>query len=196
MGRRTFLLLLSKRTTMALILMMVALILGTSKDLLAGGLLSLFKMAGSINPSVVQGFAAVVSGIALFLLIASVCMFIFGYIVSRLHYNNYTFTLEEFDIRLKKGLLDIKEISIPYRQIQNVDISKTVWYQMFGVSRLVLITAGHEEDARDETDTVFDPIDADIAEEVRQILQRRIGVQIVEGQEQADKENQESRPVV
>ena len=171
LGRKTFLLMLSKKTGTALIFIFVALALGMNKDL--------------FGPKI----APAVSTAAFAILLIGFIMFVIGYGISRLKYKNFTFTLEEFDIKLKQGLFNIKEISLPYRQIQSVDISRTLAYQFFGVSRLVMITAGHEEDNMknpDETDTVFDPIDADLAEEVRQTLQRKIGVQIIEGTKLAD----------
>jgi len=171
LGRKTFLLMLSKKTGTSLILLFLALALGMNKDLFGPKL------------------APTISTIAFAILLIAFIMFVFGYLISRLKFKNYTFTLEEFDIKLKQGLFNTKEISLPYRQIQSVDISRTLAYQFFGVSRLVMITAGHEEENvknHDETDTVFDPIDADLAEEVRKTLQRKIGVQVIEGTTKAD----------
>lgn len=100
-----------------------------------------------------------------------------------MYYRNYTFTLEDYGIKMKKGIFYTKEISIPYRQIQNVNVNRSMIYQMFRISRLVIITAGEDDNKGamgESTDSVFDPIDADIAEEIRSLLQKKIGVQIVE----------------
>lgn len=181
LGHKTFILFLSKKTTTSLVLLCVAVILGMSKDIVAQGLVSFMKLAGTVNPGAIQAISDATSGFALALLLISIIMFIVGYIISKIHYNNYTFTLEEFDLKLKRGLFNVKEISLPYRQIQSVDITRTLFHQFFGVCRLVMITAGHEDEKEhDETDTVFDPIDTDLAEEVRLFLQRKIGIQIVE----------------
>ncbi len=170
LGRKTFLVHLSKKTSTSIILIFLALAIGMNKDIFG------LKLAPAIS-----------TGAFVLLLIAFI-MFVIGYGISRLKYKNYTFTLEEFDIKLKKGLFNIEEVSLPYRQIQSVDITRSLAYRFFGVSRLVMITAGNEDDKKDhdETDTVFDPIDADLAEEVRQTLQRKIGVQIIEGTKVAD----------
>ncbi len=95
----------------------------------------------------------------------------------------------QFGLKLRRGVFSQKEISLPYRQIQDIDIARTVAHRIFGVSRLVMITAGHESpEAHDQTDTAFDPIDKALAEEVRAFLERKIGVQIIEGTVQADTE--------
>ena len=53
-----------------------------------------------------------------------------------------------------------------------------------------MISAGHEDPVeKDDTDTAFDPIDKDLAEEVRLELERKIGVQVVQGEKEADQEN-------
>ena len=188
LGRKTFLLLFFKRTTVALVLLFVALILGMGKDIVAEGLVGLVTAMGSHASTLAPTISSYVSGVALVFLLLSVVLFAFGYAMSRLEHVNYTFTMEEFDLKLKRGILNIKEVSIPYRQIQSVDITRPIAYQLFGVSRLVMITAGHDDkkDGHDETDTVFDPIDTDLAEEIRLMLQRKIGVQVIQGTTQAD----------
>jgi uncharacterized membrane protein YdbT with pleckstrin-like domain len=189
LGRRTWHLLLMRNVSAALGFILLAVIFGLAKDFIAKGLPGFLTLNVKNLMATQQAIGAIVSIIALCLLGIGVLLFVYGYIVSRLHYRNFTFTLEEYGIKLKKGIFDIKEISIPYRQIQNVDVSKSLAYQFFGVSRLVIITAGQDDDkSGDETESVFDPIDSDIAEEIRMILQKRIGVQVVEDENQADKE--------
>ena len=120
-----------------------------------------------------------------------------GIVINILQYNFSTFTLEEFGLRLKKGVLRIEEISIPYRQMQDVDVTRPIIYRLFGLSRLVVFSAGHEEPGEpDQTNTIFDPMDYEIAEEIRVLLGRRIGVQVIEGEKEADREElaAKSRP--
>ncbi|MEI6396623.1 MAG: PH domain-containing protein [Candidatus Taylorbacteria bacterium] len=182
LGRRTWLLLLSKKTTTAAVLMLLAVILGSAKDFIGQGLSGYFTFLSNGNISSDHIVSSVVSLLAVITLAIGVLWFIIGYIIARIEHRNYTFTMEEFDLKLRRGIFDIKEVSIPYRQIQNVDITKPLIYQFFGVSRLVLATAGHSNSSsKDGTDTIFDPIDTDLAEEVRVMLQKRIGVQVVEG---------------
>ncbi len=182
LGRRTWLLLLSKKTTTAVVLLLGSVIVGASKDFVGQGLSGYFSYLSFGGVSTEHAISSFVSFVAFIFLILGVLWFIGGFIIARIEHRNYTFTLEEFDLKLKRGIFDIKEVSIPYRQIQNVDITKPLVYQFFGVSRLVLVTAGHADKSNDGTDTVFDPIDSDIADEVRAMLQKRVGVQVVEGE--------------
>ncbi len=182
LGRRTWLLLLSKKTTTAVVLLLGSVLIGSSKDFVGRGLAGYFNYLSFGGVSTEHAISSFVSFVAVVFLVLGVFWFIGGFIIARIEHRNYTFTLEEFDLKLKKGIFDIKEVSIPYRQIQNVDITKPLVYQFFGVSRLVLVTAGHSEKSNDGTDIVFDPIDSDLAEEVRNMLQKRVGVQVVEGE--------------
>ena len=173
-------LLLTKKITSSMLLLLIAVVLGGSKDFLGQGLSGYFSFIASNTTTAAHVISSLVSFIAVIVLVVAVILFIIGYTIARLQYRNYTFTLEEYDLKLKRGIFDIEEVSIPYRQIQSVDITKPFVYDLFGVCRLVLMTAGHEEaDAKDESDTVFDPIDKDIAVEIRELLQKRIGVQII-----------------
>ncbi len=189
LGHRSWHLLLYKKNAVALVVIFVALIVGLSKDLFAQGLTGYVKLLLPNTASLEQGISSVASFVAFIILMIGLIMFAYGYIVAKLYFNHFTFTLEDYGLKLKKGILSIKEVSIPYRQIQNVDVTRSPFYQFFGVSRMVIITAA-EQDPKDgvEGDTVFDPIDSDMAEEIRSMLQKRIGVQVVEGEATATKE--------
>jgi uncharacterized membrane protein YdbT with pleckstrin-like domain len=142
-----------------------------------------------VSNSLAESISGGIAYVSLFLLLLGVIAFLAGFIVSLLQYRNYAFTLDEFDLKLRRGVFSQKEVSIPYRQIQDIDIVRTVSHRLFGVSRLVMITAGHESpEAHDQTDTTFDPIDKALAEEIRAFLERKIGVQVIESTVKADKE--------
>jgi uncharacterized membrane protein YdbT with pleckstrin-like domain len=94
-------------------------------------------------------------------------------------------------MKMRRGVTNQRVISIPYRQIQAVNVVRSLAYRFFGVSKLVMITAGHDDPGtNEEADTVLDPIDKDTAEEIRVFLERKIGVQVIEGAVQADKEEE------
>jgi uncharacterized membrane protein YdbT with pleckstrin-like domain len=90
-------------------------------------------------------------------------------------------------------MVRITELTIPYRQMQDVDIERGFFHQMTGTSRVVINSAGHEEPAarfrpEEETNIILDPVDVALAEDVRLFLQRKIGVQVVEGERESDRE--------
>lgn len=121
--------------------------------------------------------------------ILAIFFFILGLIISILRYRTYSFTFKEFDLRMKKGILNLKENSIPYRQIQDVDTERPLTFRLLGLSKVVILSAGHEESSEHEnTEIVLEPIDVEIAEEIRTKLEREIGVQVVKNEKEADKE--------
>ena len=123
------------------------------------------------------------------LLVLSIVFFILGLIICILEYKTYSFTFEEFDLRMKRGILNRKENSIPYRQIQDVDTEQPLLYLILGLSKVTITTAGHEEpNEHGKSEIILEPLDVDIAEEIRVKLEREIGVQVVESEDKADVE--------
>jgi uncharacterized membrane protein YdbT with pleckstrin-like domain len=67
--------------------------------------------------------------------------------------------------------LSKKEISIPYRQIQDINIEQTFYFKMMGVSKLVVLTAGSDDnDKEGEAEGIFEVIDSSVAEKIREEL--------------------------
>ncbi|MFA6463966.1 MAG: PH domain-containing protein [Candidatus Paceibacterota bacterium] len=118
-------------------------------------------------------------GISLIFLL-SFTIFIVGLIISWLSYINFTFNLKDLEIKLKKGILNKEEISIPYHQATDVHVDRDIMYRLFGVSRLVINTAGEDDTGTGREEATFDPIDKEIAEQLQIMLQPRIGVLITE----------------
>jgi uncharacterized membrane protein YdbT with pleckstrin-like domain len=91
---------------------------------------------------------------------------------------------------MHSGVLNKKQTVIPYRQIQSIDVVRNVSHQMLGLSKVVILTAGHEEaDERGLVEVRLDPVDKDRAELIRELLQRKIGVEVVKTEREADLEN-------
>jgi uncharacterized membrane protein YdbT with pleckstrin-like domain len=71
-------------------------------------------------------------------------------------------------------------LCISYRQIQNVNIERNPTYQILGLSKLVLETAGREDKGEEGTsEVVLEAVDKKLAEEMRDKIIKKIGVQIV-----------------
>ena len=70
-------------------------------------------------------------------------------------------------LKIKRGILSKEEIAIPYRQIQDVDIEQSISDRMWGVARLAILTAGHEETKQGKTTSpkaFFPPSTGELAE--------------------------------
>lgn len=189
MGERTLLLLLFRRLVPALILLVIGIVVIGVQDRLVAGISGVMDTMGQVNAFADRGALEIVNSLGLILALLSIIVGGLGTLITFLQYRFFTFQLAEFDLRMKKGVFSIQEISIPYRQIQNVDITRSILYRLFGVSRLVVISAGHEDPTeKDETSTIFDPIDDTLGQEIRVQLERRIGVQVTESDDEADAE--------
>lgn len=119
-------------------------------------------------------------GIVSFLTKVSSLSLIAGSIWAWVLYKNFFFRLEEFGIKMKSGVIEKREVMIPYRHIQSIDIVRTLPHQVLGLSKLIMLTAGQEDlPEKHLTEVVLEPIDAELATAMRDALQHKIGVQVV-----------------
>jgi len=189
LGRKTFLLFLSRKVTAAIVILLISFILADIGPSISQGIAGITAMSGSASYGTASSIAGGIAYVSMLLFLLGVIVFLIGFIISLLQYRNYVFVMEEFDMKMRRGVISQRLISIPYRQIQAVNIVRSMAYRFFGLSKLVMITAGHDDPGtNEEADTVLDPIDKDTAEEIRVFLERKIGVQVTEGTIQADKE--------
>ena len=100
--------------------------------------------------------------------------------LARLTYLNYTFLVADDSFKIKRGILNKTENAIPYRQIQNVDVERSLSFQMLGLSRLIILTAGHEDEKAnggDEAEGVIPAIDKNLAVWLQTELLKRADIQ-------------------
>ena len=113
----------------------------------------------------------------LFIVVLAITFF-----VTWLIYSHYKFCLGDDSLKIKRGILNKEEVAIPYRQIQDVDIKRDLSFQMLGLSRIVILTAGHEEDEKpgeDESEGILPALDKKLAEWMQAELFKRANVQKV-----------------
>jgi uncharacterized membrane protein YdbT with pleckstrin-like domain len=170
MGKKTFWIFFLERVHAAFILLLltIALFVLGSQPFLAktpiGNLTSYTMLAAWI-------------ALILFIVVLAVT-FLIGWLI----YANFKFCLGDDSLKIKKGVLDKEEVAIPYRQIQDVDIRRDLSFQMLGLSRIVILTAGHEEDEKpgdNETEGILPALDKDLAEWMQAELLKRANVQKV-----------------
>jgi putative membrane protein len=102
-------------------------------------------------------------------------------LVGWLIYKNYTFALGDDSLKIKRGILNKEEVAIPYRQIQDVDINRDLSFQMLGLSKIVILTAGHEDasDKNDDSEGILPAIDKNLADWLQAELLKRANIQKV-----------------
>jgi uncharacterized membrane protein YdbT with pleckstrin-like domain len=85
-------------------------------------------------------------------------------------------------LKIRRGILSKEETAIPYRQIQDVDIEQNISERIWGVARLAILTAGHEEAKEGDEDTsagILPAIDRALAESLQTELLKRADVEKV-----------------
>ncbi|MFA6295465.1 MAG: PH domain-containing protein [Candidatus Paceibacterota bacterium] len=189
LGHKAFVLLFIRNTFPSLAILFLALIASNISGFMEQSILEALNASLQLNSSSPSLASTIVSNIVFGLYTLALFLFVVGYFIAELTYKFYTFTLEEFDLRLKRGIFNLETVSIPYRQIQDVNINRSLFYRIIGVSKVIIDSAGHEETGEfNETDILLEPIDREVAEEIRIILQRKIGVQVIEHEKEADKD--------
>ncbi len=121
------------------------------------------------------------SSVAFVLTIVSFLIVAAGAARGWLKYISRTFVLDEHALIIKQGILSKKETSIPYRQIQNVNIEQSLSRRIMGVSNLIILTAGEDNnDTAEKSKGVFEIIDISVARNLQENLLKRTNVQQVE----------------
>jgi uncharacterized membrane protein YdbT with pleckstrin-like domain len=112
-----------------------------------------------------------------------VIFFLISFLIAWLIYTNYKFCLGENSLKVKRGILNKEEVAIPYRQIQDVDIDRDISFQLMGLSRIIILTAGHEDTPQTgqsgESEGVLPALDKDLAEWLQAQLLQRANIQKV-----------------
>lgn len=167
LGSKTLWLFILDRSMVAAVILLVSL-----------GLFFIGKTTGPLN--VLNLFTLDIYIISFFGFALFVVAFAIAAFVGWLVYANYKFLLGADALKIKKGVLNKEEVAIPYRQIQDVTIERDLSYQMFGLSKLTILTAGHEEAGETgEAEGILPALDADVAEKMRDELLRRANVEKV-----------------
>jgi uncharacterized membrane protein YdbT with pleckstrin-like domain len=120
-------------------------------------------------------------GIGVFFIVAGLSL-----VIALIEYYSVSISVEENSFHIKEGIIHLRELSISYRQIQNIDIARPLIYRLFGVSRVIIITAGNEDNDREvekehdkETEAIIDYLDKAKAEKLQHELLERSHVQVV-----------------
>ncbi len=168
LGIKVFLYFLYKKIIIGIILLILSFVALYYKDVIG---LKLFFILGGKAGSIIN------SSIILFFVISLIFLF-GGIILSWLDYISCTFILGDNAFSIKRGILNKKEVSIPYRQIQNVSIEQNFSSRTMGVCKLVVLTAGNDNNDKDgEAEGVFDIIDSGVAVKLKNELLHRSNIQ-------------------
>lgn len=165
-GSKTFWYIFSEKSITGFVFLFAALAVSVSRYYLTGNQ----EIAGFLRMASWFSFAVAAVG------------FVVAAISGKLIYKNTSFSLSEDALTLSRGVFTKEQFAIPYRQIQNIEIERTLGDQIMGLSRLIILTAGLEESAeekRDDPEGIIPHIDRDIATALEMELLKRANIQKV-----------------
>jgi uncharacterized membrane protein YdbT with pleckstrin-like domain len=97
-------------------------------------------------------------------------------------YVSVRFRFDDDGISVKRGIVSEEEVTLPFRQIQSIDINQSLFYRMFGVCELVISTAGQNiqlAKGQPESQIVLPALDIVRARALQSSFLARVGVQEV-----------------
>ena len=170
MGKKTFWIFFLERVHTAFILLLLTIVLFVLSQ---QAFLAKLSIANLADYTIMAAWIC----LALFVLALTIT-----FLVAWLVYSTYKFCLGDDSLKIKRGILNKEEVAIPYRQIQDVDLKRDLSFQMMGLSQIVILTAGHDEDEKpgdDDTEGILPALDKDLAEWLQAELLKRANVQKV-----------------
>lgn len=129
----------------------------------------LFEDEDSVSSVILRPFLYAHVGFALFILFALGVNFVWA----RMFYNLYRFELSPKGLKIEKGVIWKRYVTIPYDRIQNVDILRGVFDRLLTLSDLQVQTAGMSGMAMSEGR--IPGLDPTHAEKLRDELVGKIG---------------------
>ncbi|MCC2630753.1 MAG: Bacterial domain [Candidatus Paceibacter sp.] len=186
-GRKTLVVLLILRLIPAFLFLIAVVAVASYKTTIAE---AIEKATNQDITPFLQSYSLIVNvGLLIFVLLSALLL-----LFAWLEYIGLSYVLDQHSFRTRTGIVHIHEASIPYRQIQNVTISRPLLYRLLGMSRIVILTAGHEdndtpEEAEIESEGVIDMIEKLDAETLQHELLDRSHVQVVKEIPQANSEH-------
>jgi len=179
LGIKVFYYYLSRKTSIGIFALVVSIIVSSYKSILISkvDLLAPTEVSSIIVSYFIYGLFAL-----------TVALIIFGLIMSWINYISCDFTLDENAFNIRRGFLTKREVSIPYRQIQNINIEQSLSHKMLGIGKLVILTEGdHSNLDENNREGVFEVIDYSLAHQVREFILQRTNLQIIKDVDPSEK---------
>ena len=169
LGIKVFYYYLSKRVFSGIFLLVVSFIVSSMKGAVVTKMAFVISLTTSLT---IVGY--LVNG----LYIVSIILILYGIVMSWINYISCEYSLDENAFSIRRGIFNKKEVFIPYRQIENINIDQTLNFKMMGVSKLTVDTAGNDNNAG-KPEVVFDVIDSRIAVSIRDFILQRTNLEVI-----------------
>lgn len=97
-------------------------------------------------------------------------------------YYTFRYRMEDNGVSFRRGIFSNEETSMPFKQIQNVDIDQSILYRILGMANVIIMTAGQED--KDTTPAIHSEVEIPAlsfseAERIQQFLLNRSNIQEV-----------------
>lgn len=110
----------------------------------------------------------------IFLLVA-----LFTVLVVWLFYATYKFAFGDEAFKIERGIFNKEAISIPYRQIQDINVRRNIVNRLLGASEIIILTAGRPDAGEGgESGGLLPVVDATLAEELQTELLHRAAASV------------------
>jgi uncharacterized membrane protein YdbT with pleckstrin-like domain len=109
-------------------------------------------------------------------LFAAIAFFLIAYLRASVLYREYSFHLDEHALHLRRGLIRVQEITIPYHQISNIHIEQPYHWRFLGLAELDITIASSRESlsrVMKRQDFLIPCIDKSVARELSHFLVRQ-----------------------
>lgn len=158
-----------------------------SKNILAGIFLLIISIAvASFKTIIIKGLIYIVPSQAaseltniliIGLFIITFFILVINIVLSWLKYKSCYFIVGENTFTVKTGLFNKIENSIPYQQIQNMNIEQSFSYRMMGICELHILTAGNDNnDKEGEAGVNLKVIDMNVAKKLREVVLQKTNI--------------------
>ena len=135
----------------------------------------IFQAAGGLSGTESQPYLGPINlllGTLIWIIIPILLFFFLLWVF--LTYNSYRYELTEREFRKEYGVIRKKYVSIPYEQVQNVDIYRDLAERLLGLSELHIQTAGMSEGAKQTSaEGILPGLEKNEAENLRSELIKR-----------------------
>jgi uncharacterized membrane protein YdbT with pleckstrin-like domain len=127
-------------------------------------------------------------------LLAGLAFLLIAYVRASVLYRAYSFHVDEHALHLRRGLIRVQEITIPYRQISNIHIEQPYHWRLLGLAELDITIASSRESlsrVMKRQDFLIPCIDKSVARELSHFLVRQASGEEEEGDELEEEDDSE-----
>lgn len=133
---------------------------------------------------------------------AGVGFLIVAYLRASVLYRSHSFHVDEHALHLRRGLIRVQEITIPYRQVNDIHIEQPYHWRIFGIAKLdITISSSHTDlsRVRMHKDFLIPAIDKSLARALAKFLTEQasgIETQVYDEEEEPYEDEEDGEAII